>query len=169
MKRGRETESRERACLRLHICRLPASMGVPVLGGGGGARGGSGGQQVYVGAGPRGTSRGEQVRKCPWHVLHCHTGWTCCDWTAEHPVPPGTPQPTALSCGRQRTSQTFTGPVRPPEEEPLCNSVLLLHKSSQSLFFSEFNFSFHCFFFLKSNVKVSGTLFCHHRLCLLQT
>lgn len=46
MKRGRETESRERACLRLHICCLPASMGVPVLGreggGGGGAVAGAG-------------------------------------------------------------------------------------------------------------------------------
>lgn len=41
MKRGRETESRERACLRLHICRLPVSMGMPVPGGGDG--GGCGG------------------------------------------------------------------------------------------------------------------------------
>lgn len=92
MKRGRETESQERACLRLHICRLPASMGVPVLGGGGGGGVGwvtGGGQPVYIGAGPRGTSRGEQVRKCPWHVLYCHTSWTCCNKTAQHlPLPP---------------------------------------------------------------------------------
>lgn len=88
MKRGRETESRERACLRLYTFVVCQRQWECLCSGRGG-----GGQQVYVGAWPRGTSRGEQVRKCPWHVLHCHTSWTCCDKTAEHPRPPHRPDP----------------------------------------------------------------------------